>query len=172
MARGTNKAKDRSQYPDAFKKRVVADFVQLQNYAAVGRMHRISATTVKRYVKEFGGLTEECALKKEQNSADILQYMQGCSDKVKIVIAACLEALADPVKIQKAPLRDIATAMGIVIDKFAGITEMNLEEQKARIENLKAKTAKITGDDQEAERTDDGFLEAMQAEAKGAWEEE
>lgn len=165
------KAKDRSSYPDAFKKRVVADFVQLQNYAAVGRMHRISPNTVKRYVKEFGGLAEECSLKKEQNSADVLRYMQNCNDKVKVVIAACLEALSDPIKIQKAPLRDIATAMGIVIDKFAGITELNLQEQKARIENLKAKTAKINGEEPGAEQVDDGFMEAMQTEAKNAWEE-
>lgn len=50
---------------------------------------------------------------------------------------------------------------------------MNLatEEQKARIEQIRAKTAIISGVDEE-ETEDDGFLEALKGETYAVWEEE
>lgn len=50
---------------------------------------------------------------------------------------------------------------------------MNLatEEQKARIEQIRAKTAIISGVDEE-ETEDDGFLEALKSEVSETWEEE
>lgn len=158
-------------YTDEKKKMAVADFVQMQNYSAVARKHKVSPSAVKKWVKELGGLTEECEEKNRQNTENILQYMQDCSEKVKVVIASCLEALADPEKIRKAPLKDIATAMGIVIDKFTGVTQLTMEEQRVRIANIKAQTAKIKGEDVKI-KSDDGFIDALKREAAEAWDEE
>ena len=49
--------------------------------------------------------------------------------------------------------------------------ELATEEQKARIEQIRAKTAIISGVDEE-ETEDDGFLEALKGEVSGVWEEE
>lgn len=49
--------------------------------------------------------------------------------------------------------------------------ELATEEQKARIEQIRAKTAIISGVD-EGETEDDGFLEALKGEAYAVWEEE
>ena len=49
--------------------------------------------------------------------------------------------------------------------------ELATEEQKARIEQIRAKTAIISGVDEE-EIEDDGFLEALKGEVSGVWEEE
>ena len=51
---------------------------------------------------------------------------------------------------------------------------MNLatEEQKAKIDLIKAQTRKITIDDEQEEIADDGFLEALNASAKEDWEDE
>ena len=49
--------------------------------------------------------------------------------------------------------------------------ELATEEQKARIEQIRAKTAIISGVDEE-ETEDDGFLEALKGEAYAVWEEE
>ena len=50
---------------------------------------------------------------------------------------------------------------------------MNLatEEQRAKIDNLKASTVKIKGEDPEDETEDSGFLEALKGAAKDAWED-
>ena len=49
--------------------------------------------------------------------------------------------------------------------------DLATEEQKARIEQIRAKTAIISGVDEE-ETEDDGFLEALKGEAYAVWEEE
>lgn len=49
--------------------------------------------------------------------------------------------------------------------------ELATEEQKARIEQIRAKTAIISGVDEE-ETEDDGFLEALKGEVSAVWEEE
>lgn len=51
---------------------------------------------------------------------------------------------------------------------------MNLatEEQRAKIDSIKAQTRKITIDDEQEEIIDDGFLEALNASAKEDWEDE
>ncbi len=49
--------------------------------------------------------------------------------------------------------------------------ELATEEQKARIEQIRAKTVIISGVDEE-ETEDDGFLEALKGEVSEVWEEE
>lgn len=49
--------------------------------------------------------------------------------------------------------------------------DLATEEQKARIEQIRAKTAIISGVDKE-ETEDDGFLEALKSEVSETWEEE
>lgn len=49
--------------------------------------------------------------------------------------------------------------------------DLATEEQKARIEQIRTKTAIISGVDEE-ETEDDGFLEALKSEASETWEEE
>ena len=49
--------------------------------------------------------------------------------------------------------------------------EAATEEQKARIENIKAGTAKLRGEEMEEEKADDGFLQALKEEAVDVWQE-
>lgn len=50
-------------------------------------------------------------------------------------------------------------------------TEMDNEEQRARIEKTKAETSRIKGEEPDAETQGDGFLEALRGEAQSVWEE-
>ena len=50
-------------------------------------------------------------------------------------------------------------------------TDVDLEEQRARIEKTKAETSRIKGEAQDADTQDDGFLEALRGEAQSVWEE-
>lgn len=49
--------------------------------------------------------------------------------------------------------------------------DLATEEQRARLENLKANTAKIKGEDSDADREDDGFMDALKAEVADTWQE-
>ena len=51
-------------------------------------------------------------------------------------------------------------------------TEMDNEEQRARIEKTKAETSRIKGEEAGDDAQDDGFLEALRGETQSVWEEE
>lgn len=63
-----------------------------------------------------------------------------------------------------------------MISKYEDLLHKNwdlaTEEQKTRVEKLKAETAKIRGDDSEEDPQDDGFLEALKGEAEKLWQDD
>lgn len=78
-------------------------------------------------------------------------------------------------QIQKALKGD--TNAAIFVRDTAGFrpnekTDADIEEQLARIEKLKAETARIKGESPDDDKTDDGFLEALQSEAESVWQEQ
>lgn len=56
--------------------------------------------------------------KKEENSADILAYMESKKTVVCGLIDTYLQAMTDKAKIDKATVNQLSTALGTVIDKF------------------------------------------------------
>lgn len=66
----------------------------------------------------------------------------------------------------KIKLQDKQKALAWLADHM----DLATEEQRARIDQIKAATAKIRGEDPDEEREDDGFLEALKAEVE-PWEE-
>lgn len=49
--------------------------------------------------------------------------------------------------------------------------ELDNKEQKARIKKLEAETARIKGEDLDAEKDDDGFIDALKGEVGSVWDE-
>lgn len=103
---------------DRQKKQIVADYVELGSYNAVAKKHGVSFDTVKRVVLRDGETVKKAEQKKEQNTADILSYMESQKDQVIKVLDEYLAAMRDPVKIKRAGVVQLATALGIVIDKY------------------------------------------------------
>ena len=106
---------------DRQKKKIIADYVQLNNYCAVAKINNVSATTVKNIVLASADYVEKCEQKKEENTADVLTYMDEHKDLVCSFIGKGLEMLNDPKKLAAANLSQITTAMGTLIDKWAMI---------------------------------------------------
>lgn len=103
---------------DKQKKKIVADYVQLGSYNAVSKIHGVSATTVKNIVLKSADIVQKCEEKKEQNTADILDYMEGQRDDVCKVLGICLSELKKADRYEKTPPQQIATTMAILIDKY------------------------------------------------------
>lgn len=83
-----------------------------------------------------------CALKKEQNTQDMLSYMESKQGEAQELLGLYLKAMADPDKIAEATLPQLSTAFGTIVDKFA-----------------------MLGDQSGIEVPDDGLLEALNAAA-------
>lgn len=106
---------------DRQKKKILADYVQTNNYCATAKINGVSATTVKNLVRANADIVEKCEKKKEENTADVMEYMNDHKDLVCSFIGKGLEMLNDPEKLAAANLSQITTAMGTLIDKWAMI---------------------------------------------------
>lgn len=112
---------------DKQKKKIIADYVQLGSYNAVSKINGVSATTVKNIVLKSADFVEKCEQKKDENTADILAYMDSQKGVVCEIIGKGLAALNDPEKLSEASPAQITTALGTLIDKFTANTEQRQE---------------------------------------------
>jgi len=159
-----------SRLTDKQKKEIIADYVESGSYRATAKKFGVSDNTVKKICNENAQIAQKCAEKREQNTADILDYMESRKDKAKDVLDAYIEALKKPEKIQAAKLSEIATAMGIVIDKFINNPmKHQLDRQKLEIELLKLESQ--VKDRQPEEEAEDNFMDALNGTAAEVWEE-
>lgn len=127
---------------DKQKKKIVADYVQLQSYRAAAKLNDVSDATVKKVVKEDPESARLCAQKKRENSKDMLSYMESKQGEAQELLGLYLKAMADPDKIAEATLPQLSTAFGTIVDKFA-----------------------MLGDQSSIEVPDDGLVEALSAAA-------
>lgn len=103
---------------DKQKKKIIADYVQLGSYNATAKLNGVSHQTVKRIVMESPDMDKKLQQKKEQNTADILDYMDSQREDVCEVLGICLKELKKPERYAKTAPQQIATTMAILIDKY------------------------------------------------------
>lgn len=134
---------------DRQKKKIIADYVELQSYNAVAKKNNVTHQTVKRVVTASPEFTKIAQQKKEENTADVLAYMDEHKDLVCSFIGLGLKALNDPGKIDGANLTQITTAIGTLIDKWALISGAPVEKAKddALSESLRELAKGLTSDD-------------------------
>lgn len=133
---------------DRQKKKIVADYVELGSYNAVAKKNGVSNHTVKRIVLEVPEIAEKVQQKKEENTAEIMAYMESQKNLVCEIIGKGLLELAKPEKLEAATMSQITTAIGTLIDKWtaakgtsAGTTREDdpltkaLREEAERIQN-------------------------------------
>ena len=107
---------------DRKKKKIVADYLESGSYRATAKKNGVSDNTVKRIVLDCGDFEQKVAQKKEENTADILAYMESKRGIVCEILGKGLEALNDPDKLKEATPSQITTALGTLIDKWAMIS--------------------------------------------------
>jgi len=111
---------------DSEKQKIVADYVETQNYSETGRMNNVSDKTVKRVIDSVPDVVEKVELKKEENTKDILEYMDKIYDKQKSIIDLSLNAIEEKLKNPDmfTNVKDIATVYGVIFDKALKYKEM------------------------------------------------
>lgn len=143
---------------DKQRKQIIADYVELGSYAAVAKKHGIADTTVKRAVEQDHQTLRIADQKKDSNTADILAHMDAKKDTVNEIIDKALNVLNDEVKLARSSPMQIATMLGIVIDKFTGT--------RAAVDKIKAEIAKTRSTDPMTVE-DDPITKALKEELHG-----
>lgn len=104
---------------DKSRKMMIADRANGMTYSQLAEKYHVSKTTAERVLKSDPETGKKVAQKKEQNTADILAYMDSQTDKVCRIINLGLDSLLDPEKFAEASPPQITTALGTLIDKWA-----------------------------------------------------
>ena len=107
---------------DRKKKKIIADYLETESYNATAKKNGVCGQTVRRVVEESNGITENLKKKKEENTADILAYMESQKGIVCEILEKGLAALNSPDKLAEASPSQITTALGTLIDKWAMIS--------------------------------------------------
>lgn len=121
---------------DRQKKRIIADYVESGSYNAVAKRHRVSKDTVRRVVQANADIAKKAQQKMEENSLDMLAYMDSRKQQAQGLIDVYLKALADPEKLAGASLNNIATALGIVVDKFTSVSNRMPQNHNENMKSL------------------------------------
>lgn len=122
---------------DKQRKKIIADYMDNGSYRATAKMNNVSATTVKNVVCKDTEIVRKCAQKKRQNTLDMLAYMDSRKEQAQGVIDTYLKALTNPEKLEDASLAQIATALGIVVDKFTKNSSVGTEGMNEILKNMK-----------------------------------
>lgn len=116
------------------RKKIIADWALEGSYRAAARKNNVSPSTVRRLVLAEPELAAAARDKKRACARDMLSYMDGKRDAVCDIIGLGLEELSDPDRLKTAGIRDIATTMGILIDKWTRAQEMAQGKEPVTVE--------------------------------------
>ena len=126
---------------DKQKKKIIADYVESGSYSATARKFKVNPSTVKRVIDNNPNVQKKAEQKKEENTIDMLTFLDSRKDKAQQFIDLCFAALLSPEKVGAAQLSQITTAMGTMIDKFAdanSIDEKTLEKARELLGGVKS----------------------------------
>lgn len=118
---------------DKQKKEIIADYIQLGSYNAVAKLHGVSKDTVKRVVQSCEDFAQKAQQKKEENTADILAFMEKNKDKVCSIIELYLDELLNVQQFEKVTPNQLTTAIGTLIDKWVATKDTSNDKDKVMV---------------------------------------
>ena len=108
---------------DRQKKEIISDRAGNMSIRQLSQKYKVSTTTIQRVIKGNPEVTQIVTQKKEENTADILRFMEDQKGDVCDIISLYLKALQDPARLKRASVQSIATSLGIIIDKFSATSK-------------------------------------------------
>lgn len=140
---------------DKQKKKIIADYVETQNFSETARMNGISDKTVKRIVDNMNNIdvVEKVEQKKQENTQSTIEYMQTQHESKKRILDKILKAIEEKAdNIDKfTNIKDLATAYGIILDKELKVLELNKKndnnEDLEKVKDIMVSIRRIAEDD-------------------------
>lgn len=106
---------------DKQKKKIIVDYLECQNLRETGRRNNVSVYTVKKVLSDNPDTERKLTQKKEENTKDILDYLDGKTKSLKRLGDYILDERLNPDKhkdeLDKLSINSLVTAYGIVVDK-------------------------------------------------------
>ena len=130
----------RTKLTDKQKKKIIADYMENGNYRETARINSVAVDTVRRIIlknKNNQDFIKKSTEKKEENTKDILEYMDSIVKDQKEVINLSLQVLKDKLSSPDlfTNIRDVAIVYGTIFDKALKYKEMKLREEEMKYKN-------------------------------------
>lgn len=103
---------------DKQKKRIIADRVNGMTFRKLAEKYDVSLRTIQRVLDGNEEVVQRATQKKEENTLDMLAFLESCKGDAQAFIKLAMKHLQDDKKLERTGIQAIATAMGIVIDKY------------------------------------------------------
>lgn len=138
----------RTKLTDKEEKKIIADYVETNNYSEVARLNGVSVNTVRRVIErqDSDELEKKVKQKKEENTKSTLEYMEEQHEVKKRLLDKLLKGME--VKAEEIDMftniKDLATAYGIILDKELKLKEINQKlNENTSFENINAMITNI-----------------------------
>jgi hypothetical protein len=135
---------------DKEKKKVIAEYVSCGNYSEVARKFGLSVSGAKKIITGNPDSVKKYNNKKKENDLDMIAYLEHKKDTAQNIISKILNNLDNDELLKKASIREQATVMAILTDKFiiphtTRITKIDDEHYEENKEALRDKLVKELG---------------------------
>ena len=117
------------------KKKIVADYVETQNYSETARRNNVTDVTVRDIVIKDEATLKKLEQKELENTQSTIEYMQTQHETKKQILDKILKAINEKCENidMFTNIKDLATAYGILVDKELKVLE--LQRNSEGIEN-------------------------------------
>ena len=133
---------------DKDKKKIIADYIENQNFSETARINNVDEKTVRRIIKsqDEEEMVKKTEQKKEENTKSVLEEMERKREKKLEVLNNTLDFMNN--KLSNAndiftDLKGASTTYGIIMDK-----EIKLEELRIKKQELRLKTQELENQSQ------------------------
>lgn len=113
---------------DRQKKKIIADRIEGMSLRRIAAKYGVTEYAVRKTIKDNPDITQKIAKKKEQNTLDMMAFLDEQKTSAQEFILMAMQALKDPDKLNRTGAQALATAMGIVIDKFTPVEKKTDDE--------------------------------------------
>ena len=119
---------------DRQKKKIIADYVENGNYSETARLNGVNKSTVQRLISKNQEVQQKAQEKKDENTEDMLEYLQNKRDDKKRVVELCFKALEDKLASPDmfTSIKDIITVYGIIADKELKYADMMIKKNATK----------------------------------------
>ena len=122
---------ERTKLTDKQKKKIIADYIENQNFSETARINGVNKSTVKRLIDSGydKDVQQKATQKKEENTKDILEYMDSKVEDQKEIIDLTMQALKEKLSNPDIlmSIKDIATVYGVIVDKALKWKELQVK---------------------------------------------
>lgn len=141
----------RKPLSDETKKQMTAMYADCGSINKVAKTFDVGWITVERAVRDNTVLTELLEQKKQENTQDMLAFLDERKWKVQKLIDMCLDIVVDEDKLKKCRPTELMTTMAIGIDKFTAVPNQDNAKAGNLIEAIQGKAEEIYSEDEKGQ---------------------